>query len=415
MSATSPGIGHRRTSLSGRLGRMAVACPVPVRAFFVSRLIVLGAGVAGALAVPRRIGWSTFDPLGLSARLGSVGDVLAAPAVRWDSIHYLGIAEHGYAAAGNTAFFPLYPLLMRALGFVLGSDPLAGVAISTASFMVALSLLHRLTELELGRRAADATVLLLAFAPLSFFFTAVYTESLFLALSLGAVYAARRERWALAAGVGGLAAVTHVTGILLVIPVAAMYLAERRRRRRWSGLGWFLVMPAALAGYLGYLAIRGYGALAPLTQQTGAEHGHRLTGPIETSVAAVRAAAAGLRSLGAGPIYQPTLGGPFPAGTESIVLLAVLAIAVLALVAAFRRLPLAYVAYAGAALLVCTWSPVAGQPLKSLDRYALTIFPLWMGAGAWISERRMGRATLLVSVALLAFWTLQFATWTWVA
>jgi uncharacterized membrane protein len=415
MSATSPKVAYRRASVSGRLGRIAVACPVPVRAFLLSRLIVIGAGVAGALGVPRRAGWAMFDPLRVSARLGSVGNVLAAPALRWDSIHYLAIAEHGYAVAGNTAFFPLYPLLIRVLGFALGSDPVAGVATSTVSFAVALSLLHRLTELELGRRAADATVLLLALAPLSFFFTAVYTESLFLALSLGAVYTARRERWALAACLGAVAALTRVTGVLLVIPLAAMYLTERPGLRRVRGLGWILLVPAALAGYLGYLAARGSGALAPLTAQTGAQHGHRLTGPIETICGAVRAAASGLRSLGTGPIYQPTLGGPFAAGTESIVLLAVFAIAVFALVAAFRRLPLAYAAYAGAALLVCTWSPVAGQPLKSLDRYALTIFPLWMAAGAWISERRLTRATLLVSAGLLAFWTFQFATWAWVA
>ena len=413
MSATSPRIAYRRTSLWGRLGRLAAACPVPVSAFLVSRLIVIGAGVVGALAVPRRAGWAMFDPLRLSARLGSVGNVLAAPAVRWDSIHYLAIAEHGYAVTGNTAFFPLYPLLIRVFGYVLGSDPLAAVAISTASFMVALSLLHRLTEFELGGRAADATVLLLAFAPLSFFFTAVYTESLFLALSIGVVYAARRERWALAAGLGGLAAVTRVTGVLLVIPVTVMYLKEHRRPGR--PLMWLLLVPAALACFLGYLAATGYGPLAPLAQETGAEYQRSMTGSIKTIVVAVRAAAAGLRSLGAGPIYQPTLGGPFPAGIESIVLLAVLAIAVLGLVAALRRLPLAHVAYAGAALLVCTWSPVAGQPLKSVDRYTLTIFPLWMAAGAWVSERRLTRATLLVSAALLAFWTLQFATWAWVA
>jgi hypothetical protein len=81
----------------------------------------------------------------------------------------------------------------------------------------------------------------------------------------------------------------------------------------------------------------------------------------------------------------------------------------------FRRLPLHYGAYALATLLVCTWSPVAGQPLKSLDRYVLTIFPLWMAAGAWLSERRLMRPVVLVSAALLAFWTFQFATWAWVA
>src|ERR1700761_7096449 len=152
------------------------------------------AGGAGALLVPRRLDWQAFDPTHLTSRLGALGNVLAAPAVRWDSIHYLAIAQRGYARPGDAVFFPLYPLLIRALGFVVGSDPLAGVLISAACLAVAMTLLHRLTELELGRPAADATVLLLAFAPMSFFFTAVYTESLFLALSLGCVYAARRER-----------------------------------------------------------------------------------------------------------------------------------------------------------------------------------------------------------------------------
>ena len=413
MSATSPEVAYRRTRISDRLGRLAVVCPVPLRAFVLSRLIVAGAGVASALAVPRRGGWATFDPLGISTSLGAVGNVLAAPAVRWDSIHYLAIAEHGYAQAGDTVFFPLYPLLARALGYVLGSAPLAGIVISAVSFAVALALLHRLTELELGPRAADATVWLLALAPLSFFFTAVYTESLFLALSIGAVYAARRERWTVAAALGGLAAVTRVPGVLLVIPLTAMYLREHRRPGRQ--LGSILLVPAALGCYLGYLTARGFGPLAPILQQTDTQHNHNVTGPIATILGAVRAAAAGLRWLDVRHIYQPTLAGPFSGSTESIVLLGVLAIAALALVATVRRLPLAYGAYATAVLLVCTWSPVDGQPLKSVDRYTLTIFPLWMAAGAWIAERRLTRATLLVSAGLLAFWTFQFATWAWVA
>jgi hypothetical protein len=386
---------------------------VPIRAFLLSRAIVIVSGAAGALAVPRRLGWTRFDPLHVSDRLGAVGNVLAAPSIRWDSIHYLAIAGHGYAAAADTAFFPMYPLLIRALGAVIGSAPVAGVVISAISLTVALALLHRLTELELGRRAADATVMLLALSPLSFFFTAVYTESLFLALSLGAVYAGRRGRWAVAGALAGLAAVTRVPGVLLVVPLALMCLTQHRRPG-WR-LGWLALAPAALACYLGYLAARGFGALAPLVQQTGAQHQHQMGGPIETLLSAVRAAAAGIHSLGAGPVYEPSIGGPFTVGAESILLLGVLALAVAALVAVFQRLPLAYGAYACAALLVSTWSPVGGQPLKSVDRYTLTIFPLWMAAGAWISERRLTRATFLVCAGLLAFWTFQFATWAWVA
>ena len=411
--ASSPEIADRRRRALARVGRLAAACPVPLRAFVLSRLIVIGAGVAGALTVARRTDWAAFDPLHLSARLGAVGDVLAAPAVRWDAIHYLAIASHGYTVGANTPFFPLYPLLIRALGYVLGSDPLAGVVISTVSFGVALTLLHRLTELEFGRAAADATVLLVAFAPLSLFFSAVYTESLFLALSVGAVYAARRERWALAASLGALATITRVTGALLVIPLAVMYLKEHGRPGR--RLGWLLLSPAALACFLGYLAAKGFGPMAPFAQEAGAQYRRSMTGSIATILDAVRAAADGLSALRPAQIYQPTLGGPFAPGVESIVLLGVLAIAVLALVSGARRLPLAYCLYAGAALVVSTWSPVAGQPLKSFDRYTLTIFPLWMAAGGWIAHRRLTRATLLVSAALLAFWTFQFATWAWVA
>lgn len=413
MSATGAELAYSRSGLAARLRRLAGAGALPVRAFLASRVIVLAAGVTGALAVPRRPDWVAFDPTQLTSRLGGLGDALAAPAVRWDSIHYLSIAQHGYAHPGDAVFFPLYPLLIRALGFLVGSDPVAGVAISAVSFAIALTLLHRLTELELGRRAADAAILLVAFAPLSFFFTAVYTESLFLALSLGCLYAARRGRWGLAGVLGALAAITRVTGVLLVIPLAIVRLGSVRRIER--GLAWVLIVPTTLSAYLAYTAVRGFGLLAPVTQQTGAQHRHLLTGPIGTIALAVRAAVAGARSFAITAPYQPSLSGPFSGGADSIMLLAVLMIAAAALVAAFRRLPVAYGAYAAAALLVCISSPVAGQPLHSLDRYTLTIFPLWMAAGAWLAERRVTRAVVLLGATLLVFFTFQFATWAFVA
>jgi mannosyltransferase PIG-V len=414
MSATAHAVERRRAPLLGRLVGAVAHTPLPVGALLTSRLIVLGAGVAGALADPRRVGWwPAGDPTRITERLGAVGNVLAAPAVRWDSIHYLGIAQHGYTSAPSTVFFPLYPLLVRALGFLVGSDAGAGVAISLAAFAAALMLLHRLTELELGRRAADATVLLLAFAPLSLFFSAVYTESLFLAVSVGSLYAARQRRWKLACALGCLASATRVTGAGLVLPLAIMYLRERRGLDRRAA--WLIGVPAGLTAYLGYAALRGYGFLAPFAAQTGAEHGHQMTGPVQTLVSAVQAAAAGAHSILSQPIYQPSIGGPFADGAESILLLGVLGLAVAAGVLVIRRLPIHYGAYALGTLLVCTWSPVAGQPLKSIDRYTLTIFPLWMAAGVWLSERRLLRPVVLVSAGLLAFWTFQFATWAWVA
>jgi hypothetical protein len=339
--------------------------------------------------------------------------VIAATAVRWDSIHYLTIAQHGYTNASDTVFFPLYPLLMRIFAFGLRSELVAGMLISVVAFVVALTLLHRLTELELSRSAADATTLLLAFAPLSFFFTAVYTESLFLALSVGAVYAARRERWALAAVLAALCSVTRIPGILLVIPIAWLYL--RRSGRGGHALPWLLLPPAALAAFLAYLAARGYGWLAPITNQIGPEYAHRLAGPFSTVASAISAAVTGGIAIGHGTkLFAPWILGPFSPQFESIVLCVVLLFAAAALVMTFRRLPLAYGLYSACVLLASISSPTVNQPLQALDRYALVIFPLWMAAGSWFSRHRIVTPVVIVSGCLLAFYAFEAATWVFI-
>lgn len=416
-TALAPRRGEPGRSAGDRAARLARSrSALILGAFLTSRLLVLGGGLAGSLSSGRRSGWSSFDPAGITGHLGPVGDALAGVAVRWDSLHYLAVARHGYATVGNAVFFPLYPLLLRAFALILGSDVIAGVAISCVSFVVALELLHRLTELELGRGAADAAVLLLCFAPLSFFFSAVYTESLFLALSIGAVYAARRERWALACGLGALAALTRVPGVLLAVPIAVLFWRTNRGAvdRR---LAWLLLIPAAVSAYAIYLASRGFGVLAPVAQQGAAQHGHRFTGPVSTIAAALQSAASGLGAIvrGTDPVLSPTIGGPLSASAESVVLLGVLCLAGWALVACSRRLPSAYSLYAAVALVVCLSSPVSRQPLISLDRYALTIFPLWMAAGALLSRRRRLWPVLVLMGALLAFYSFEFATWAFVA
>ncbi len=148
-----------------------------------------------------------------------------APFARWDSYWYLTIARYGYAhMRERMAFYPLYPALIHAFGLITRSDLVAGVLISLAALAVALVLLHRLVSLDFGEEIATTTVLLVAFCPVSFFLSAVYTESLFLALSIGSIYAARRERWLLCGVLGFLAATSRNGGIALILPTAIIYL-----------------------------------------------------------------------------------------------------------------------------------------------------------------------------------------------
>jgi hypothetical protein len=408
-------VAHARPAAKGlRSGALALArrTSLPVRAFIASRALVLLAGVVAMAAVNKQLG-----PAALASYRSHVGPIgyFFSWIGRFDAGHYLGIAAHGYAVhhPAETAFFPLYPGLIRFVGFFVGSDALAGTAISTACLLTALILVHRLTELELGKRAANATVLLMAFAPLSFFFSAVYTESLFLMLSVGALLAVRQGHPRRAAVLAGLATLTRPTGFLLAIPLAIAVL--RRDRRVDRRLAWALLPIAVLAGYLVALAMAGFPLLAPLHAEASWER--ETVGPLIAAVVAAAKAVGGATAIisGHGAVYAPSRFGPFSVHAESVVLFGVLVLVCVLLRRCWRSLPLEYSAYALLTVAMCMSSPAVGQPLISFDRYALTIFPLWMVAGAWVAKRRLERPAVAVGSILLAFYTVQFATFHFVA
>jgi hypothetical protein len=151
---------------------------------------------------------------------------------KWDSPHYLQIVSHGYQNIGEERFFivflPLYPLLVRCVAWLFHSNEWAGVAVSHASLVIAGYYLYRLVKLDFNRQTARYAVLLLLFFPFSFFLGAVYTDSLFLALSLMTFYYLRKADWAIAGFCGFLAALTRNFGVLLLIPAVLELLLTTR-------------------------------------------------------------------------------------------------------------------------------------------------------------------------------------------
>ena len=138
--------------------------------------------------------------------------------IHWDARHYLGIALEGYTAAGDgrlrLVFFPLYPLLTRAAGTALGNVLLGGTVVSVLSGSGAAVLLYILAENVLHGEAALA-VLFFLLNPFSLFLCCVYTEGLFLFLTLAAYLLRRFGHPWLYALVGGLASFTRMPGVLL--------------------------------------------------------------------------------------------------------------------------------------------------------------------------------------------------------
>jgi hypothetical protein len=399
-------------------GALEARAPAPAklwRALVASRLLVWAVGclAVGVLGTDSSM-VARFDVTRISTSLGSLGNVLAAPAVRGDAIWYLQIAHHGYSTAPATRFFPLYPLLVHAGTWLTGSPVVAGVLISVLALLGALLIIHRLTTLELGPRVADLTVELIVFGPLALFLSAVYTESLFLALSAGTFYAARRGRWATAGALGGLAALTRVTGVLLVVPVLILFFygprtdaaPEQRTRRLMPrypltpAVLWAALIPAGTAAFSLYLMLRGYGPLSFLHAQTRFTH-HVFALPFVAVWDGVLDAWRQLRLGFAG----------FQTPTQSVIGLLAVAAAALVLRGVVRRLPLAYAAFIVVGLLVPLSSPTVGDPLKGLARYETVLFPLYMAAAAWALARGVRRPLLLGSCVLLVLFTAQFATW----
>jgi hypothetical protein len=429
-------LARRRGAAGGRRLRpeTALAWREAWSALWTSRLAVWAAGLLGVMWFGRAPGTAGYDARGLTTPFSGFGDLLVAPAARWDSVWYLTIAHDGYGTAtdhAQAAFYPLYPLLMRAGGWVVGSPLLAGVLISLACFLGALVLLHRLVALELGPQYARPTLLLVAFFPTAFFFSAVYSESLFLLVSVGAFLAARQERWAWAGALGALAALTRNSGVLLLLPLVLLYLYGPRAggmlasgRARWlpryrvtPQIAWLALAPLGLVLYLGWSAVALGDALAPFHAQ---ELWMRHLRPLGAVTGGVEAAWDGLRELtrdGTARRYLAEGGGsPLDGASQSLMLLGFLVFALVALAGVIRRLSLAYSAYAGVALLITVSYPVDGQPLMSLPRYIAVLFPFQMWLALWAGERagRLER-TVGVSAVLLGLLAAQFARWGFVA
>jgi hypothetical protein len=377
------------------------------RSLWVSRLLVWASGAAAAALFGLSARVQLFDPGAVTRPFGPAGNALVAPLARWDSVWYLAIANDGYPAGDprRAAFFPLYPLLLRAAKVLVGSPIVAGAVVSLACFAVALVLLHRLTALELGPAAADEAVWALALFPAAVYFSAVYSEALYLMLSVGAIYAARTGRWAWAGTLGALGAATRSAGVLLIVPLAIMWLAraDGRARRRRRDAAWIALVPAGLAAFSAVLAVGGGDAFAPLHAQD--VWFRRFAGPFVGVWDGTTAAWRGLHHLDA------------PFARADVVLFCFLVLAIPAVAGVVRRLPPAYGAYVVAALALPLSYPVGPQPLMSLPRFLAVLFPLFMWLGAWMADGGRGRriAVLAPSAAGLVAVSAVFATWHWFA
>lgn len=209
------------------------------------------------LQIPALLGANVLPLAGEVGDGGFGADPRGLPGVwlRWDAGYYLGIARRGYSYHGEElGFFPAYPLLIRLFSAgVPALMPWAGFLIANVAFLLAAALLWDQVRLDLGAPAAWGTLVTLSVFPTALFFSAIYTESLFLLFSVLVYWCAARQRYLLAGACAAAASLTRINGLVLaIIPLVEIWL--QRPPRRWPRLiGAGLLSGAGLGLYCAYL------------------------------------------------------------------------------------------------------------------------------------------------------------------
>ena len=313
-------------------------------------------------------------PLPTSA-LGPISDVLSS----WDGIWYMRLVRDGYPhhvqphvtyfiADARAAFFPAYPLLVRAVDKVLpGGDTLAALFSNFVLGAVAIFLLGVLARQLYGEQVAAKAMVLGAMFPGSFVLSFAYTEALLLVFAMGCLWCLMSRRWVAAGLLAALGTATRPNGLALVLACAVAAVIAIRQERDWGSLAAPLLSP------LGFVAFQLW-----LGHHTG-EAGVWFRVQSEAWGEGTSYGLTAIRKT-----YE-AFAHPLTSPTNVITAASVMAMLLMIYFLWRRRLPLPMVAYiAGILVLMLIPNTVTARP-----RFLYTAFPLFISAGAFLhSDRR---------------------------
>jgi hypothetical protein len=311
---------------------------------------------------------------------------------RWDSGYYDRIARLGYfrhpGAPSEAVFFPAFPYLTRALAPLFGGHFPAGLVINNLALLGALFFLYAVAESRLGESAARRAVILVLVHPATIFFSAYYTEGLFLFAVAGSFYFFERERLLPAALLGALAAATRGVGVVLLPALLiGSFARERMARPPIPRFAWLALIPLGLVAFMVLLYVKVGDPLAFVHRE--ADFGCAPTLPWVTLVRAVR-------DLRVGALM------------EWLDLGATLAL-LLVSVAAAHTLGLAHGVFAVASVLL----PLAAGRVRSMERYSASVPAMFLVLAATTGRRPIRWVVFAALGLLMVFQTALFANWYW--
>jgi hypothetical protein len=424
---------ERASGKSGRTrrGDSAEAWAFPFRVWVIHWLLVqIPATYALRFGVPN----APSPPYGeMPPPLTGLAYWIVEPLRNWDGLWYRLIALEGYAGgvqSARAAFWPLLPGVMHGGSLLTGwTVDTVGYLVSNLAFLGALLLLYRLITFDYGDpEVAKRAIWALALFPTALFFSAVYTESLFLLLVVGALYCWRRGYFWLGGLVAIGAALCRSGGIFLILPF--LVLLWDRHRTDWRGY-----FPGIIPAFFPALGPAIFGAILQRDQGNWdafidvQEKWNRYSAmPWETLKCAVNTC----HTLGGEPdgvswgwwstlISNPSwdtitsTGWRASVANSDVLELAVTLLALVLAIVGLRLLPFYQSAWVLPGLLIPLLQPSEVHALMSMPRFVLVLFPLFVVLGTLLRPRWIRIPAVILSVTLLVLLTTQFALWYWVS
>jgi hypothetical protein len=314
---------------------------------------------------------------------------------RFDANWYISIADNGYGhIPGDVHFPPLFPVMMRALKPFFGNTFFAGLLISHVATLFALKLLYDLFkqwgEITTARRA----LLFFVIYPVSFFLFSSYTESIFLVAALLSVRAMSARSWQWAGFWIFCAILIRLQGIALIVPMLFLMWRDRpflRKLNHWTG--WII---ASIAGFL-YLYLRSQQATENTLPFVETTLHARLGPPWQSYTYSIETLVTGKATF------------------IDILNLFAATLFFILIIWGWKKIPLEYNIYTLVSLLIIMTRIVETQPLMSMSRYTLTLFPAFYVLSLVGNTPWMQRTILYGSILLNLYLTGQFFLWGWVA
>ncbi|MBN2207828.1 MAG: hypothetical protein JW759_00810 [Candidatus Coatesbacteria bacterium] len=324
----------------------------------------------------------------------------------WDAGWYLKIAREGYHLSqqgySSPNFFPMYPFLIAALQTIVEQEAIAGTVVANLAFAAALCVLYSLTGRRWGEGVARRSMLLIAIGPWSFFFSAIYSEALFLLCCLAFFVFALDGKWPQAALCGFFAALTRSVGATLLLVGAWQYMKGIRFnpwRLRPNAL-WLALIPLG-SGLFSFTLYSQTGDL--FANVTASEAWTRKLTINPLSVLAKSFSGLNLNlSLLSTQKMQTNL-------TWGVWILAVVLV-LLAAVPVARRLGSSFAVFTVCGMVL----PLLTGVLDSVGRYAQVLFPVTILLALYAESERVYSCLALTFSAFWLFFAILFANKFWV-